>query len=122
MAKPEQKKDDKKDKPAPAPAKAEAGTGGEAKGEGKKSAPPQPPKPKYGVPELATALEMEATSVRVKLRQLGIPKNGKVYGWDTKDAMGEVIKKIQASKKSGGKAAKPEKPDEDEDDGDSDGD
>lgn len=125
MAKPEPKKEDKKDKPAPA--KAETTAGGEAKGEGKetnkKTAPPQPPKPKYGVPELATALEMEPTSVRVKLRQLGIPKNGKVYGWDTKDAMGEVIAKIKASKKSGGKPAKPEKSDEDEDDGDeSDGD
>lgn len=73
-------------------------------GEKKKpTPPPQPPKPKYGVPELAEAMGIKASSVRVRLRSAGVEKSGKLYGWDSKSEMAEVITKLKASgRKKGG--------------------
>jgi CO/xanthine dehydrogenase Mo-binding subunit len=75
----------------------------------KPTPPPQPPKPKYGVPELAEALGVKPSSVRVRLRNAGIEKSGKLYGWDSKAEMQEVINKLNASKKA---KAKDEEDDE----------
>lgn len=85
MAKPETK-------PAP---KAEAKT--ETKTEKTKPTPPPVERPKYGVPELAEAMGVKATSLRVRLRSASIPKKGKVYGWDTKAEMQAVADKLKAS-------------------------
>ena len=106
----------KKDKAAKAePEKTEAAP----KEKAKPTPPPQPPKPKYGVPELAEALGTKAASVRVRLRNAGVPKSGKLYGWDTKAAMQEVIDKLNASKsKAKAKKAEAEDDDDEEDDED----
>lgn len=87
--------------------------GGEKK---KPTPPPQPPKPKYGVTELAEALKVKPTSVRVRLRNAGIEKNGKVYGWETKAEMQAVIDKLKASsgRKKGDDGDDEEEEDEDE--------
>lgn len=79
-----------------------------------KKGPPQPEKPKYGVPELAAALDVKPASVRVQLRKAGIKKNGKVYGWNSKDEMQAVVNKL--------KATKTERKAKESDDGDEDGD
>lgn len=87
----------------------------EAKPEKAKQAPPpQPPKPKYGVPELAEALGVKTSSVRVKLRALKIEKSGKLYGWETKSEMQEVINKIKAAGTRKASAKKGADEDEDE--------
>lgn len=144
MAKPDKSKAPQKSAPAkPAPAKsaekpAEKAAAekpvekpAEAPAEKKKpTPPPQPPKPNFGVPELAAALGVKGTSVRVRLRAAGIPKSGKVYGWDTKEEMQAVIDKLQAASKSKakkeGEGAAEEGDEEDGDDegegGDEDGD
>lgn len=100
MAKPEKapkaEKTEKKDKQKPTP-------------------PPQPPKPKYGVPELAEALGVKASSVRVRLRNAKIEKNGKLYGWDSKAEMQEVITKLNAAKKAKAKDDDEEEASDDED-------
>lgn len=87
----------------------------EGKSEEKKKGPPQPEKPKYGVPELAAALDVKPASVRVQLRKAKIAKNGKVYGWNTKDEMQAVVNKLKASK-SDRKAKETDDGDEDGDD------
>jgi hypothetical protein len=119
---------DKKDKKA----KAE-------KVESKKEAAPEF---KYGVQDLADKLGIEPASVRVKLRNAGVAKAGKSYGWNTKADLDEVIeelkgdgdekpaKKAKAKKddapksekksKDKGKKAKKAKPTDDEDDDDDD--
>lgn len=86
----------KKDKDKKADAKTETKT----EEKKKPTPPPQPEKPKYGVPELAEALGVKPSSVRVRLRNAGIEKSGKLYGWDTKAAMQEVIEKLKAKSKA----------------------
>ena len=68
----------------------------------------------YTISNLAKELDVEAASARVALRKNGIPKSGGRYGWDTKQEMLEVVKKIRAKAKASKKA------DEDEDDDDDD--
>ena len=51
-------------------------------------------KPKYGVAELADKLEIEPATVRVKLRNEGVKKSGKSYGWDTKAAFDKVVNQL----------------------------
>lgn len=80
----------------------------------KKKGPPQPEKPKYGVPELAAALDVKPASVRVQLRKSKIAKNGKVYGWNTKDEMQKVVDKLKATKTT----RKAKESDDDDEDGD----
>lgn len=81
----------------------------------KPTPPPQPPKPKYGVPELAAALGVKASSIRVRLRNAKIEKNGKLYGWDSKAEMQEVINKLKATKDKSKKAEEAEGDDEEAD-------
>lgn len=92
-------------KPAPAPEKAKAAA--PAKEPEKK---PAEERPKYGVPALAEALGTKPASVRVRLRNAGIPKNGKTYGWNTQKELEAVVKQLKSTK------AKAEKADDDADD------
>lgn len=85
--------------------------------EKKKPTPPKIERPKYGVPELAEALGIKASSVRVQLRNNEIPKKGKLYGWDSKAEMQEVVDKLKKNKK-----VKAPKADADDGDDDEDGD
>lgn len=52
-------------------------------------------KPKYGVPQLAEALEIEPSTVRIRLRNAEIGKNGKRYGWETKKEFEAVLKTLK---------------------------
>lgn len=73
------------------------------------------PEFKYGVADLADKLGIKEASVRVQLRNKGIEKAGKSYGWNTKAELEEVIDELKAekpakpAKKSPKKAAKAEK-------------
>lgn len=53
---------------------------------------------KYGVNELADAMDIEPASARVALRNKGIKKAGRAYGWSTKAELDEVIEKLRAGK------------------------
>lgn len=53
---------------------------------------------KYGVSDLADKLGIKEASVRVQLRNKGIEKAGKSYGWNTKDELAEVIDELKAEK------------------------
>jgi|SRR5215472_17622267 len=69
----------------------------------KKAAPaPEPEKEEdidypYGVAQLADRLEIEPSSVRVRLRNADIPKAGKMYGWKTKREFEEIVKELEAT-------------------------
>ena len=72
---------------------------------------------KYGVSDIADKLGIDASAVRVKLRNAGVEKAGKSYGWNTKSELNEVIdeistpaKKAKADEKPKGKAKADEKP------------
>jgi hypothetical protein len=67
-------------------------------------------KPNYGVPELAEHMGLEPTSVRVKLRNAGIEKSGRSYGWDTKKAMEQAAKDLKAAAPEKAAPAADEKP------------
>ena len=48
--------------------------------------------PKYGVDELVEATGLQATSIRVALRGLGVKKNyPNKYGWDTKKDFDQIV-------------------------------
>jgi superfamily II DNA or RNA helicase len=79
---------------------------------------------KYGVQDIADQLDIKPASVRVQLRNKGIEKAGKSYGWNSKSELKEVIaqlkapadddddeapKKAKKSKKSKGDDAAPKK-------------
>ena len=53
---------------------------------------------KYGVNDLADALDIEAASVRVKLRSAGIEKAGRSYGWNSQKEFDRVVKELKAVK------------------------
>lgn len=53
---------------------------------------------KFGVEDIAEKLGIKPASVRVQLRNKGIEKAGKSYGWNSKSELNEVIDQI----KSGG--------------------
>jgi len=80
----------------------------------KPTPPPQPPKPKFGVPELAEVMGVKPSSVRVRLRNAGIEKSGKLYGWDTKTAMMEVVAKLKETSKAKAKNGKADAEDDEE--------
>ena len=77
---------------------------------------------KYGVEDLAEELGIKPASVRVQLRNKGIEKAGKQYGWNSKSELKEVIEQIksgssdddgdedEAPKKKAKKKDKAEKP------------
>lgn len=52
---------------------------------------------KYGVLDIADALDIKPASVRVQLRNKGIEKNGKSYGWNSKSELNEVIAQLRSS-------------------------
>jgi integrase len=60
---------------------------------------PKTDAPKYGIAELAEALELSPASTRVKLRSAKIQKTGGRYGWNTKAEMNEVVDKIKSKEK-----------------------
>lgn len=68
----------------------------------------------YGVAELADALELKEASVRVKLRNSSVPKNGKSYGWKTKAEFTEVLNQLKAEAKAEAKGEKKPKKDKGE--------
>ena len=68
------------------------------------------PEFKYGVADLADKLGIKEASVRVQLRNKGIEKAGKSYGWNTKAELEEVIDELKDEKPA--KASKKAKKDE----------
>lgn len=72
-----------------------------------KKAPPQAEKPKWGIDWLAKELDVDARTVRLKLRNAKIKKEGKFYDFKTKDGAEEVLKKLKkpAAEKSKEKKA-----------------
>lgn len=54
---------------------------------------------KFGVDDLAEALGLQPASVRVQLRNKGIEKAGKSYGWNSKKDLDEVIAQIKTEPK-----------------------
>lgn len=66
---------------------------------------------KYGVEDLADALSLKPASVRMKLRNKGIDKAGKAYGWNSKAELQEVIAQLKSEEdeKPAKKAEKKEK-------------
>lgn len=57
-------------------------------------------KMKYGVEDVAKLLEIEPASARVQLRNHNIKKAGKSYGWNTKEEVAEVAKKVRSESTS----------------------
>lgn len=52
---------------------------------------------KFGVEDIAEKLGIKPASVRVQLRNKGIEKAGKSYGWDSKSELNEVIDQIRST-------------------------
>lgn len=81
-----------------------------AKPAAKKAAPKAAEKEfKFGVPELAKELGILDSSARVALRNKGIKKNGRSYGWDTREDMLKVAAKLAPEDKAPAKKAAPAK-------------
>lgn len=76
------------------------------------------PEFKYGVSDIAEKLGIKEASVRVQLRNKGIEKAGKSYGWDSKSDLNEVIDQLKTStaKDDDDKLAKKPKKDKDDKD------
>lgn len=55
------------------------------------------PEFKFGVQDLADDLGIKPASVRVQLRNKGIEKAGKSYGWNTKGELKEVADQLRAN-------------------------
>lgn len=51
---------------------------------------------KFGVEDIAEALDIKPASVRVQLRNRGIEKAGKSYGWNSQAELKEVIAQLKA--------------------------
>lgn len=51
---------------------------------------------KFGVEDIAEELGIKPASVRVQLRNKGIEKAGKSYGWNSKSDLREVIDQIRS--------------------------
>jgi hypothetical protein len=52
---------------------------------------------KFGVEDIAEELGIKPASVRVQLRNKGIEKAGKSYGWNSKSELKEVIDQIRSN-------------------------
>lgn len=73
---------------------------------------------KFGVSDIAEKLGIKEASVRVQLRNKGIEKAGKSYGWDSKSELNEVIDQLKTSTKDEDDDDKPaKKSKKDKDDG-----
>jgi hypothetical protein len=64
---------------------------------------------KFGVEDIAEKLGIKPASVRVQLRNKGIEKAGKSYGWDSKSDLNEVIDQIRSNGDDAEKPAKKSK-------------
>lgn len=53
-------------------------------------------KPKLGINELAKVMKLEPETVRKRLRDSGMKKTGKAWGWKNKAELETVAKKIAA--------------------------
>ena len=82
-----------------------------AKAAKKKPTPPKLEKPDYGVDFVAEALGIAAFTVRVKLRQAGIKKDGRTYDFGTKKAAEAIVKQLKAKAKT--EAAEADEADDD---------
>lgn len=60
----------------------------------KKEKAPAEPAFAFGVKDLAEALGTQGTSVRVRLRNAGVEKAGKTYGWNTKEEFDAVLAQL----------------------------
>lgn len=72
----------------------------DTKGKSKKSSEDEDdaaPEFKFGVQDIADELGIKPASVRVQLRNKGIEKAGKSYGWNTKSELKEVISQLKTS-------------------------
>ena len=67
------------------------------------------PEFKFGVADVAKAMGINDASARVQLRNKGIKKAGKSYGWNTKDEVAEVVAKLRPEKEE--KTSKDDKKD-----------
>ena len=94
---------DKKEKKAP-----KADTKGKASKKAKDE-DEAAPEFKYGVSDLADALDIKPASVRVQLRNKGIEKAGKSYGWNTKAELNEVIDQLKSKSSDDDEDEKPAK-------------
>ena len=54
---------------------------------------------KYGVDDLAKALGIKPASVRVRLRNAGVEKAGKSYGWNSQKDLDAVVKQLKVDDK-----------------------
>jgi hypothetical protein len=54
---------------------------------------------KFGVSDLANALGIKPASARVRLRNAGIDKAGKSYGWNSQKDLDAVVKQLKSSDK-----------------------
>jgi len=64
---------------------------------------------KFGVEDIAEELGIKPASVRVQLRNKGIDKAGKSYGWNSKSELKEVIDQIRSGGDDEDKPAKKSK-------------
>lgn len=64
---------------------------------------------KFGVEDIAEELGIKPASVRVQLRNKGIEKAGKSYGWNTKAELKEVISQLKSSDDDDDEDEKPSK-------------
>jgi hypothetical protein len=64
---------------------------------------------KFGVEDIAEELGIKPASVRVQLRNKGIEKAGKSYGWNSKSDLREVIDQIRSNGDADEKPAKKSK-------------
>lgn len=55
--------------------------------------------PKYGIKDLAKQMDLKEASVRVKLRNAGVAKTGKAYGWNTKSELEDVASQLAPAEK-----------------------
>ena len=65
------------------------------------------PAAKFGVKDLAEALDIEPAAARIKLRNAGVKKSDSgSYGWNTKDELKAVVDQLKAKKEKSAPAAK----------------
>lgn len=73
------------------------------------------PEFKYGVEDIAEELGIKPASVRVQLRNKGIEKAGKSYGWNSKAELKEVVDQLKSGGDDEDKPSKKSKKDKDDD-------
>lgn len=56
---------------------------------------------KYGVDDIAEALDIKPASVRVQLRNKGIEKAGKSYGWNSQAELKDIVAQLKSKEDAG---------------------